>query len=133
MFMRSRILIILIGICVICILFTSGCLPKMKGSISGTIYRSGKPASGNLRILNPQDFSVVAECLVMDGGKFMLKNIPPGEWLIGLTGRTGGVIGKYHYIKVTGAGFKSDFVFDIMEEDSKALDLISRVSGGKPE
>jgi len=131
--MNRRIITRFSSTCLIIALVFTGCTAKIKGSVGGTVYRNGKPASGTIRIFNPNGLSQVAETLVMEGGKFMIKDLPPGEYLIGLTGRTGSIIGQYHYLKITGAGFKSDFIFDSMEEDPKAKDLISKTSAGKSE
>lgn len=129
-FIKKRVLKLFIVASIAIFLFAS-CEQSDKGSISGTVLKGGKPASGTIRIINPADLSPIAENKVYQDGHFFLKDVPKGEWLIALTGRTGGAIGNYHYVKVGGIGLTADMEFDVLDEDPKATELINSVSTQK--
>ena len=121
----------LISLCLFAFLSLSlivSCTQAEKGSVSGTVVKGGKPATGMIKIINPADLTPIAQNEVFKDGKFFLKDVPRGEWLITLTGRTGGSIGYYHYVKVGGIGFNPDMDFDVMDEDPKAKELLSKFS-----
>jgi hypothetical protein len=99
---------------------------NLKLTVSGVVLRDGKPTNGTVRIFNLKDMLAVGESKTMQEGKFLIREIPPGEYIIGLTSRTGGIIGKYHYLKVGRMGSARDFVFDISKEDPKAIELMSK-------
>jgi hypothetical protein len=110
------------------LLFVVSCAKATKGAVSGVALKNGKPASGTIRILDPSNLNPIAENKIYKDGKFFIKDVPTGEWLIALTGRTGGVIGNYHYVIVRGIGMAPDLKFDAMDEDPKAQELIEKAS-----
>jgi len=122
--MHTRYLLILVLI--FTLIFSSCIKGKLKLTVSGTVYRDGKTSSGTVRIFDPKDLSMIAENKTMQNGKFLIREVPPGEWLIGLTGRTGGLIGNYNYVKVGSISPVSDLVLEISEEDPKAKELIAK-------
>ena len=103
----------------------------LKHTISGKVTRDGKQASGTIRVFDPQNFDIIAESKTLDEGKFIIREIPAGEWLIGLTGRTGGIIGNYHYLKIGKLGMVGDYEFDAFKEDPKAKELLSKYGKGQ--
>lgn len=108
------------------ILVSVSCSSDKPTSVSGVIYKDSKPASGMVRILSPSDLSTLGEFTLSSEGKFFIRNIPKGEWLIALTGRTGGVIGNYQYLKISSSIPKSDLVYEVTQEDPKAKELMAK-------
>ncbi len=116
---------------ILALLFMVSCAKATKGAVSGVVLKDGKPASGTIRILDPSNLTPIAENKIYKDGKFFIKDVPNGEWLIALTGRTGGVIGNYYYVRVRGIGMTPDLEFDVMVEDPKAQELIDKASGSE--
>ena len=108
------------------ILVTISCSSDKPTSISGVMYKDSKPASGVVRIFSPSDLATLGETTLTPDGKFFIKNIPQGEWLIALTGRTGGVIGNYQYLKISSSIPKNDLVYEVTQEDPKAKALMEK-------
>lgn len=128
--MKYRTAILTLGV-ILLLLFAISCAKATKGTVSGVVLKDGKLASGTIRILDPSNFNPIAENKIYKEGKFFVKDVPTGEWLIALTGRTGGVIGHYHYVRVRGIGMTPDMEFDAMDEDPKAQELIEKASGNE--
>lgn len=128
--MKYGTILISLGV-ILVLLFMVSCTKKTKGAVSGVVLRDGKPASGTIRILDPSNLNPIAENKIYKDGKFFIKDVPNGEWLIALTGRTGGVIGNYHYVRVRGIAMAPDLEFDVIDEDPKAQALIDKASGSE--
>jgi hypothetical protein len=108
------------------VIVSVSCSSDKPTSISGVMYKDSKPASGIVRIFSPSDLSTLGEANLSSDGKFFVKNIPQGEWLIALTGRTGGVIGNYQYLKISSSIPKNDLVYEVTQEDPKAKALMEK-------
>lgn len=109
------------------LIFLSSCIKgALKHTITGKVLKDGKPTSGTVRVIDPKDMSTISESKTLEGGGFVVREIPIGEWLIALTGRTGGAIGNYHYLKLGKLGKAGDFIFDVSEVDPKAQELMAK-------
>jgi hypothetical protein len=111
---------------ILIILATVSCSSNKPTSIAGVMYKDSKPARGVVRIFSPSDMTMLGETTLTSDGKFFMRDIPQGEWLIAVTGRTGGVIGNYQYLNISSSFPKTDLVYEITQEDLKAKTLMEK-------
>jgi len=104
---------------------------KIKGSVSGNVFRDGRPMMGQIQLLNPKTQSSIKTEPVNNQGHFIISDVPPGEWLLAFIGPTGAPIGNFKYVKVMMGRPVTGVQFEIFEDDPKATELIERVKAEK--
>ena len=123
----SRIFLFMLIISVIALIVGCSKLSQIKGSISGTVFRDGRPIMGQIQVLNPKTLGSVKTEPVNNAGHFIIADVPPGEYLLAFLGPTSAPIGEYMYVKVVMGRPETGIVFEITEKDPKVTELMDKI------
>ena len=81
---------------------SAGCsrMMQIKGSVSGNVFRDGRPMMGQIQLLDPKNQKSIKTEPVNNQGHFIVSDVPPGEWLLAFIGPSGAPMGNFKYFKV---------------------------------
>ena len=110
-----------------------GCdrLTKIKGSVSGNVFRDGRPMMGQIQILDPRNHKSIKTEPVNNQGHFIIGDVPPGEWYLAFLGPNGTPLGNFKYVRVKTGRPETGIVFEIFEPDPKVEELEAKLKAEK--
>jgi hypothetical protein len=112
---------------------SAGCsrMMQIKGSVSGNVFRDGRPMMGQIQLLDPKNQKSIKTEPVNNQGHFIVSDVPPGEWLLAFIGPSGAPMGNFKYVKVLTGRPVTGVVFEIFEVDPKVEELNQKLKAAQ--